>query len=78
MREACRVLKKGGRIMVMDKFSPEKEPGLLRRALNIFTSLIGTDITRNFADISKGIKFKVLKDEAGIFGGNYRTIIIKK
>lgn len=78
MSEALRAVKKGGRIMVWDKFSPKKKAGPLRKALNIVTSLIGTDITRNFEEVSKGMKFKVLKDEAGMFGGNYRTIIIKK
>ncbi len=78
MREAYRVLKKGGRIMVWDKFAPGKKTSLARKALNVITSLIGTDITRNFEDITQGMKLKILNDEAVMFGGNYRTIIIRK
>lgn len=78
MREALRVLKKGGRILVWDKFSRDKKPGFVRRMFNVVTSFMGTDITRNFEEISRGMKFSVLRDEPGMFGGNFRTILIKK
>jgi phosphatidylethanolamine/phosphatidyl-N-methylethanolamine N-methyltransferase len=78
MAEALRVLKPGGVMLVWDKFSASKKPGSARKILNVITSFIGTDITRNFEEISEGCKFEVLSDTAGMFGGNYRTILLKK
>ena len=78
LREALRVLKPGGRLLIWDKFSPSVRPGIFCRALNVFTSLLGTDITRNFAQLSEGLDLRIRRNEAGWLAGFYRVILAEK
>ena len=50
----------------------------VRKALNIVTAFIGTDINRRFEEITKGLSVKVLYDEPSVFRGSYRTIVLEK
>ena len=78
-RETMRALRPGGRAVIFDKFAPEA--GKLttgRRLFNIFTMLIGTDITRRLCDLTAGTGVRILSDEPALLGGAYRIVLIEK
>jgi phosphatidylethanolamine/phosphatidyl-N-methylethanolamine N-methyltransferase len=79
LRENLRALKPDGRAVVFDKFLPENgNLGLGRRFLNVFSTLLGTDITRRFGDILSGSGWEIVRSEASILHGIYRVIILKR
>ncbi len=78
-RETMRALRPGGRAVIFDKFAPEA--GKLttgRRLFNIFTMLIGTDVTRRLSDLTAGVAFRILQNEPALLGGAYRIVLIEK
>ncbi len=78
-REALRALKPGGRAIVFDKFLPNAGSVTFgRRLLNLFTTLIGTDINRRFSDLAIGGGFTMLRNEPSLLGGAYRIIEVRK
>lgn len=79
LAEALRILKPDGKIVVFDKFLPDGEkPPLARRAFNVITSWLGTDINRRFDDISRGLPLETVSDEPSLFGGSYRILLLGK
>lgn len=77
LRENLRALKPGGCAVIFDKFRPDNgKPGYLRKFVNFFTTLGGTDITRGFDEISAGLGLKVICNEPSIMHGMYRVIHI--
>ena len=79
MSEAIRVLTPKGKILVFDKFLlSQKKIGVVRRSINKISSFIGTDINRSFDDIIQGQSVRVILDEASVFRGNYRIIVLKQ
>jgi ubiquinone/menaquinone biosynthesis C-methylase UbiE len=79
IREASRVLKKGGTVVVFDKFVPKgKKISLKRRFVNLFANLIASDLTRDFESIVKTSGLTVLSDEAADWNGNFRLIKLTK
>lgn len=79
LREAERVLKKGGKVVVFDKFIPAQHSvSLARRLLNPLTNLLFSDITRDFYHIHQHSRLKVLSDEAGALKGAFRIILLEK
>lgn len=70
-REAARVLRRGGRASIFDKFA-DRASGL-RRALNVVTNFVATDITRSLDDILAGTELKVVREEPSVFGGVFRV-----
>jgi phosphatidylethanolamine/phosphatidyl-N-methylethanolamine N-methyltransferase len=78
-RETLRALRPGGRIIIFDKFRPEE--GKLtagRRLFNIFTMLIGTDVTRRLGDLTAGTNIRIVRNEPSLLGGAYRIVLIEK
>ena len=75
LHSALRALKPGGRAVIFDKFAPaNRKLSFLRRILNWFSTLLGTDITRRFGDLLGGSPWRIVCDEPGLFHGNYRVI----
>ena len=79
IKETERVLRKGGKVVVFDKFIREnKVPGFLRRFVNLFTNFLFSDITRKFSTLIKGTKLKLISDKEADFKGNFRIILLEK
>jgi ubiquinone/menaquinone biosynthesis C-methylase UbiE len=79
LREAARVTRTGGRLLVFDKFlSQGAPPPLGRRMLNLLTRTFGTDINRSFETMMSGLPLTVVTDEPALFRGAYRAILLEK
>jgi ubiquinone/menaquinone biosynthesis C-methylase UbiE len=79
IKEAERVLKPGGFIVVFDKFvRKDTEVSLIRRFLNLLTNLIFSDITRDFESIVNKTGLEVITDIDADFKGNFRLIKMTK
>lgn len=75
IQEAARVLKSGGRVAIFDKFAEEsRRPSLLRRGLNLLTSLLFTDITREVEPLLRIAGLRIVHEEQ-VFGGRFFRII---
>lgn len=79
LREAHRVLASDGLLCVMDKFQRDERPaGPLRRALNLVTWLIATDITRQARPLLEGAGFVIKRDEPVMMGSLVRALLARK
>ena len=79
IREAERVLKKGGKVSVFDKFlGKNKKASLLRRFFNLFTSLLFSDISRDFESIHSKSNLRLVSDVPADFSGHFRRILLVK
>jgi ubiquinone/menaquinone biosynthesis C-methylase UbiE len=79
LREAARVLKPGGEILILDKFLHPGQNAPLRRVLNLITRNIATRTDVVFEDIlvqSAGLT--LIHDEPALFNGWFRHIILRK
>ncbi len=79
LRENLRALKPDGRAVVFDKFLPDDcRPTFGRRLLNLGSMLFGTDITRRFGDMARGVELQVISNEPSLMHGVYRVMVLKK
>lgn len=79
IKEAERVLKDGGQIAVFDKFVKKNaKVSFLRKALNLITNFIATDITRDFESIVNKTKLNIVSDKDANLNGMFRLIILEK
>lgn len=79
IREVERVLKPGGRAVIFDKFVPDGgRPSLGRRALNVVTSPLFSDITRQLGPILATSALQVEHREAAGFGGAFQLALVRK
>ena len=77
LRENLRALKPGSRVVVFDKFLPDADRLTLgRRLLNLGSTLFGTDITRRFGDLARGVDIRIVQDEPSLLQGTYRVILL--
>ncbi len=79
MKEAARVLKPTGRISIFDKFLPAGErPSISRRALNLITNPLFSDITRSLEPLVESAGLYISQDRQAMFGGAYRIVIAEE
>lgn len=79
LAEAHRVLKTGGQLCVMDKFQADTQPaGAGRRLLNILTSTLATDITRQAHPLLSEAGFLIRHDEPVLMNGLFRALLAAK
>lgn len=79
LKSALRALKPNGRAVIFDKFLPEgKSVSLLRKFINLFSALLGTDINRRLSDLMRDCPCVLTHDEPSIAGGMYRVILLGK
>jgi ubiquinone/menaquinone biosynthesis C-methylase UbiE len=78
-REVARVLRPGGRAVVLDKFVPDAGPvSLRRRLLNPAASFFGTEITRRLGPILDGTGLRVRSVEHVGRGGYLVIAMLEK
>lgn len=79
VREAARVLKPGGRAVVFDKWVPDdREPSLLRRAGNLVSGVVATDITRKLGPLVAATPLVVEHQEPAGAGGFFSITLLRK
>ncbi|WP_432666980.1 methyltransferase domain-containing protein [Wukongibacter baidiensis] len=79
LREAERVLKPDGKIVIFDKFlEADKKVGVFREILNKITTSLGTDINRRFSEIMKDTNLKITEERESMLRGMYRIILLQK
>jgi SAM-dependent methyltransferase len=81
LAEAARVLRPGGRIAVMDKFlADDARPSLLRRAANLVSGLLVTELNRRLGEILRrsGAPLVVERNEPAAVGGLFRLVLLRK
>ncbi|WP_413615220.1 methyltransferase domain-containing protein [Halomonas cupida] len=79
LREACRVLDDQGLLCVMDKFQSDERPsGIVRRGLNLVTTTLATDITRQARPLLEQAGFRIDEDAPVMMGRLFRRLQASK
>lgn len=79
LQEACRVVKPGGRILILDKFIKPGQRALTRRILNVFIKHIATRTDVVFENVLEQCPdLTVIRDEPAGFSSWFRCIELKK
>lgn len=79
LREAARVLKHGGSIILFDKFLRPQQPALLRRVLNPLSRRIATRMDVVFEEVLREVpQLEVVSNVPLLAGGWFRGIVLRK
>lgn len=79
IQETERVLKQGGQVIIFDKFiRNNKRVSLIRSVVNIFTSFLFSDITKDAQSIINTTVLIIQSDLEADFNGNFRLIKLLK
>lgn len=79
LREAARVVKPGGRVMLFDKyFHGPGRPRLIRRILNPLFRFLGTDLNVRTLDLAAQAGFRVVHEEPAMLNGMFRIARLEK
>jgi phosphatidylethanolamine/phosphatidyl-N-methylethanolamine N-methyltransferase len=77
--EATRVLKPDGRVLIFDKFLPdEQQPSPARRALNLATRTLFSDINRQLGPLLASARLHIVHQEPAGFGGAFKIVLARK
>lgn len=79
LREAARVVKPGGRLLLLDKFLRPGNAAWLRRAINPLARRIATRTDVVFEDALAGVReLRVIDDQPALASGWFRMITLEK
>lgn len=79
LREAARVLKPGGTIILFDKFLRPQQHAWLRRAFNLLTRHIATRMDVVFEEVLRATpELRMVSDVPMLAGGWFRGIVLRK
>ncbi|MBS8264796.1 class I SAM-dependent methyltransferase [Mesobacillus boroniphilus] len=79
--EMSRVCRKGGLVLIFDKFAePGKKMSIAKKAIRHVIKVLGTDIGVSFEEVcqTKKENIRLLSDQGVMFGNMYRRILLKK
>ena len=78
-RESARVLRPGGRAIIMDKFiADDRRPPLVLRLANPLLKFLGTNVNRKLGSILEGTSLRVTHDEPAGLGGYFKIVLLRK
>ncbi|MFA6563461.1 MAG: methyltransferase domain-containing protein [Verrucomicrobiia bacterium] len=79
VRETARVLRPGGRAVILDKFAPDDGAlPLWLRLLNLLTSFLATNVNRRLGPILAGSGLRVVHREAAALRGFFQIALAAK
>ncbi len=79
LQTTMRALKPGGRAVVFDKLLlGGTSASSMRKLLNFFSTLFGTDINRRLSEMAQGCPCDELSNEPSIGDGLYRVVLLRK
>jgi phosphatidylethanolamine/phosphatidyl-N-methylethanolamine N-methyltransferase len=79
VREAARVLRPGGRVVVFDKWVPDdRDPSLVRRAANLVAGVVATEITRKLGPLVDAAGLRLEHREPAGAGGFFSIALLRK
>lgn len=78
-RESARVLRLGGRAVVMDKFLADERPvPPVLRLINPLLKVLGTNVNRRLGPILEGSGLRIVHQDAVGPGGFFKIILLRK
>jgi ubiquinone/menaquinone biosynthesis C-methylase UbiE len=79
IREAERVTKPGGKLVVFDKFLPDnQQPNMSRRVLNFFINLLATNINRKMGVLLANTHLEVRHQEPAALNGTFQIYVLER